>query len=1125
MVDDIKDVGIRAQIQGLAGYISGSKKINKATNDINKSTQRLATQSQGVSKAFSGMATKLIAPILALGGLYVGARGLGGMIKTTADFEQSIVNAASVTGTSGQAFVDSVSRMSETALALASATKFTASEVGAAFYDLASKGFDVARLSAAQLEPILNLAAATATDLAFATELVTGTLRGFGLTFSESGRIADVFAKAVGSSAATTEKLRLSFGLIGGTAAAVNMPLEQTTAILATLYNRNIEASRAGTALSNVLTRLARGGARTAGDTLKELGVTADQLDPTVHKLTDIFRLLDERGISLRQSILLFGEETARTVLSLFQLDEQGRKVYDTIDDLEEVLNGAGGTAKQMADQQLDTLNGAMDLLKSKIESLIIRIIRELTPGLKEVTLGLGEMIEQFDTRPIIGFARDVASAFETIAYVHDNLDQVLATTAENVSLIWEVVQAQAKNFARDLILILEGLVEGARGAFWNLYVATLRIWNDIQNAIKQNVNKAIEPINALIEALSNVSSVLRLGEIDIRVPTFEIEDFVEPPKPGWFSGFLDEEQEAVVKGFEGMTDDLTQRWNEFLAKTERQGDLLAVLGIGDIFEQFRAGKEPSFAPTQKGVEEIERAIEDALRPQVAALGDDLLQTGQDGETGFGDAEAAVKRLKKQVNQIEDALEQAQAAMRGFADPRLTGMQAAEDELFELEMAIKRARLAELGMGEGAEEAAEIVKQAAQDMGDGFDILAAQQREIAEGIPVPFQKAMYEIEQAEREAARAADRTTTPGISATPEEEQSELDRLRRLREAKQLMFDLTYEPQLRSLQETFEDLTGLNEEITFAQAEKGLRESNREALFLEEALGHQLGQLERYEALLDDAETTTGAIGDTRAGMLGIEDKITSAYQEQETALKGQLEQAEKLNEALGRDFQQAIVIRAPQAFTGEGIDVDAYAQAARRAMDVLEAIDEAEERSRELEAILLRETGEYVIQRRELEMAEMASGNIEGQRLSLLGIERDVLGQYEQERTYLEEMLGLSEAINQSIANRPTPPVADVSRFDPSGIDMAAFTGIPGMAAGGQVTRGGVVEVGEKGRELAVLPTGTTVLPHQALQPANVSKSYSDTFNISGVEQTLDVMSEIRKWQQFQRILGGRR
>jgi len=80
-----------------------------------------------------------------------------------------------------------------------------------------------------------------------------------------------------------------------------------------------------------------------------------------------------------------------------------------------------------------------------------------------------------------------------------------------------------------------------------------------------------------------------------------------------------------------------------------------------------------------------------------------------------------------------------------------------------------------------------------------------------------------------------------------------------------------------------------------------------------------------------------------------------------------------------------------------------------------------------------------------------------------------------------------------------------------------------IPGMQEGGTLARGGVVKVGERGSELAILPTGTTVLPHTAA-PANVSNVSSDTWNINEANQPVDVVNAVRKYQAYRRITGGR-
>lgn len=381
---------------------------------------------------------------------------------------------------------------------------------------------------------------------------------------------------------------------------------------------------------------------------------------------------------------------------------------------------------------------------------------------------------------------------------------------------------------------------------------------------------------------------------------------------------------------------------------------------------------------------------------QLDEFRESAIRVGESGSSAMYNVSSAVDYLRGRINDLEMALMNAQAAMRGFADPRLTGMQAAEDELFELDMAIKRARLEELGLGHESVKAAEKVKQAAEDMSDGFDLLAAQQRELAQGIPVALQRYRYDLEQAQRAAEiEEPEREPYDGIAATPAQEESEVDRLRRLREAKQLMYDLTYQPLLRQLRETFEDLTGANKEITFEEAMIGLQRSWEESQRLTKEISEQKQILENQETSMVNLNRVSQQLTAEEARRLEIQKEI---YNETEELLQMELERLDAL--ARYNALAKKTLVRTP---------------------------------------------------------------------------------------TEWEEW------------------------------------GEPGMQTGGRVIRGGLVKVGEAGPELASLPTGTTVMPNAAI-PAQVSRSYSDTWNITQANQPVDVVNEIRKYNAFRRILVGR-
>jgi ABC-type transporter Mla subunit MlaD len=331
----------------------------------------------------------------------------------------------------------------------------------------------------------------------------------------------------------------------------------------------------------------------------------------------------------------------------------------------------------------------------------------------------------------------------------------------------------------------------------------------------------------------------------------------------------------------------------------------------------------------------------------------------------FSDYVSGASAATDAMQGLESAIRDCETAMRGLASVRLPGMQAAEDQMFEMEMAIKRARLGELGMGEA-------VSQAASDLGDSFNLLAAQQREIEQGIPIAFQRYEQEYQDALRGAGQAAQ-------GATGGEGEKESDRLARELEKLQLMYDLAYQPQQRLLTETMEDYLGENIEIPLSEALRMLKEQGT----IYTGLNRQVLDM---GGTLEDSSQWIGTIYDTRSNQLSIEDKLLGLYEDQTIEL---------------------------------------------------------------------------------------------GKQVALYG------------------------AMNPGAAI--TAP-------------------LPGLADGGDVMRGGMVRVGERGPETALLPTGTRVLPAGATHNVSSTRTYQDTYNVYQASQPWSVVDAIRKESALRKLTAGR-
>ena len=367
-------------------FISTQKNVNtmktRFTGAFKKMKLSMSSFAIGVKTKLVGSIKSLlssgIAPLIAM----MGVAGLGMAIKGTIDafskFEQSAANAASVTGVFGDAFIEVKKHIMAVSKELGETTVFKASEAADAFYDLASAGYDVAKMGIDELKPVLDLAAATQAELKKTTEIVTASLGQFGLTMQDSIRIADVFAKTIGSSKATIDKLGVSMATVGPVANAMGLEIEETSAILGILYNSGIDASTAGTALRGAFARLMSPTSAMVG-VLKDLGVTLEEVNPETKSLADILDLLSSKGLSSGQAMEFFGLRAGPAMLALTENT-------DDIRTLTSELYAAGGVAERMAEQQLTTFEGQMKLVSSQIEATSIKLGKSLAPSLLMVS-------------------------------------------------------------------------------------------------------------------------------------------------------------------------------------------------------------------------------------------------------------------------------------------------------------------------------------------------------------------------------------------------------------------------------------------------------------------------------------------------------------------------------------------------------------------------------------------------------------------------------------------------------------------------------------------------------------------------------------------------------------------
>ena len=341
MATNTEKVVVQVIVKGGGQLDALTKKTTKATKSAGGLTKGMAKMAAGVFAAT--VAFRTISSVI------------GNAVKTFKDFEFQMAKVKAITGASNKDF----KILTKTAQDLGRSTFFTATEVAKLQTNYGKLGFTTKEILKAQ-EATLLLATATDTDLARAAIVAGAAVRGFGLDANQTGRVADVMAKAFTSSALDIEKFQTSMTKVAPIAAGANISLEATTAVMGTLTDAGIEASIAGTSLRNIFLKMQD----PASDLSKHLGFTVKSSDDLERALQQ----LNSEGLSNAEMMKLVDLRQ----VAAFQTMVNGS---ERISHLTEQFNLANGSAKEMAEIVGDTLEGSFKRFQSASEGLQIAIM------------------------------------------------------------------------------------------------------------------------------------------------------------------------------------------------------------------------------------------------------------------------------------------------------------------------------------------------------------------------------------------------------------------------------------------------------------------------------------------------------------------------------------------------------------------------------------------------------------------------------------------------------------------------------------------------------------------------------------------------------------------------------
>lgn len=313
-------------------------------------------------------------------------------VKITSDFDTQMSKVKAISGATGSDF----DALRDKAREMGAKTKFSATESGEAFEYMAMAGWKTEEMLDG-IEGVMNLAAASGVDLGKTSDIVTDALTAFGLEAKDSGHFADILAAASANANTNVDLLGESFKYVAPVAGAMKMSAEDTALALGLMANSGIKASMGGTALRNVITRMAKP-TKDVDEAMSALGLTLTDEEGNVKSLKT---LMDEMRVAFagctdqqkaQYAASIAGKQGMSGLLAIVNASE---KDYNSLTD---AIYNCDGATQEMAETMIDNLGGQLTILKSQLQELAISIGDTLVPTVRKLVGFIQGVVDKFNS-------------------------------------------------------------------------------------------------------------------------------------------------------------------------------------------------------------------------------------------------------------------------------------------------------------------------------------------------------------------------------------------------------------------------------------------------------------------------------------------------------------------------------------------------------------------------------------------------------------------------------------------------------------------------------------------------------------------------------------------------------
>jgi len=502
---------IKTAANGMRYFTDAAGRARKVNGQFVTSAEAAAA---GIKKQDTA-ARSLIGTMTKLAATAGAGRVTSGITRTAAGFEQELRRAAAIEGGGNlDQLRQSIERVASTAAG-------TPTEVAALATSLSRAGF-TAQETSESLQGIVTGAEATSVAFDQLGDIVSSSLRAFGLATSGTASVVDTLVQAANSSNQTILDLGEALSYAAPGARTLGISIGDLSATIGLLADNGIRGSRAGTSLSTGLNRLqlaasgsqealfeiTRGSAMLtkAMDTLGSQVLDAEgNLKPLDEVLLALKGSLDQLNVGQRVELTkaLFGEEAGRGFQALLASSEEKiRSMFQTIENSQGKTEQVREEMRGFSDS-MKVLGGNVENTTNAIGDKFIVVLQPLVDGLNATLKAASEL-----PKPI----RDIGAAAAAAGIAVGGFAVAFKTAAPLIELV--AYKLGAGGLAGAMAALLNPIALGA-AAFVGLSAVVIKYYAD-QAKLNKLLNDSTVESTELKDAVSAKKAELEAAAVKL---------------------------------------------------------------------------------------------------------------------------------------------------------------------------------------------------------------------------------------------------------------------------------------------------------------------------------------------------------------------------------------------------------------------------------------------------------------------------------------------------------------------------------------------------------------------------------------------------------------------------------